>query len=156
MVYTTGPRGEDQIGPVFFQGRDRLGEYAAKVAKSYSRIAYFIKQRTIENKTADLVTGSVGPWGDVSIVVEFAGSVNIKENSASTEKGPAAESAANSAKETPGAKEGSNVKENSKERRFTVPGAAFFDIKDGKIDRVRIIYAAGESFEVGGTWILNL
>ncbi len=149
-VYTSGPRGEDQIGAVYFQGSDDVRKFAAKMAKSYSRIAYFIKQRTTDNLTADLVTGSMNPWGEVNIAVEFAGSINIKESV------PAKESAPIARGNQDGAKEGSNVKETFKERRFTVPGSAFFAIKDGKISRIRIMYAGGESFEVGGTWILNL
>ena len=55
-----------------------IRKFAEKTAKDYSRIAYFIRQRTANNKTAELLVANVGPWGDVSLALEFSGSVNVK------------------------------------------------------------------------------
>ena len=68
----SGPRGDDQIGTSMFVGRDTIRKFAEKTAKDYTRIAYFIRQRTVNNKTAELLVANVGPWGDVSMALEFS------------------------------------------------------------------------------------
>src|SRR5262249_48316107 len=112
------------------------------------RIAYFIRQRTVNNKTAELLVANVGAWGDVSMALEFSGSVNVKASKADG-------SGDGNRGNNPAAGYGKGV-DSSTEKRFTVPGAAFFDSRNGKISRIRIIYASGESFPVGGSWVLSL
>ena len=150
------PHADEQMGPSVFEGHDMIRKFAEKTAKDYSRLAYFIRQRTVNNKTAELMVANVGPFGDVTMALEFSGSVNIKEGDAGKDT-PSAQPRT-SEREGGGVSvtEEARARVIGKEKRLTVPGAAFFDIKDGKITRLRIIYAAGESFPVGGTWILSL
>jgi hypothetical protein len=141
----SGPHGDDQIGTSMFEGRDMIRKFAEKTAKDYTRIAYFIRQRTVNNKTAELLVANVGAWGDVNMALEFSGSVNVLGGKTADRDG---------GNNAPAG--GAKGLDSSKEKRFTVPGAAFFDVRNGKISRIRIIYASGESFPVGGSWVLSL
>jgi hypothetical protein len=153
-VQIASPRGEDQIGPSYFEGADMIRKFAERTSKDYTRIAYFIRQRTVNNKTAELMVANVGAFGDVTMALEFSGSVNVKNvnkpGQPSTNDAPKADSRTGD-RATSGA-----TGDSSKEKRFTVPGAAFIDVRNGKISRIRIIYASGESFPVSGNWILSL
>src|SRR5215467_5000664 len=70
-VQIASPRSDDQMGPSYFEGSDMIRKYAERTSKDYTRIAYFIRQRTVNNKTAELMVANVGPFGDVSMALEF-------------------------------------------------------------------------------------
>jgi hypothetical protein len=116
-THLVGPR-ENQIGPVFYEGHDLIRKMAEKVSQTYSRLAYYIKVRTVNEKTAELLLASPTPWGGAGVMAEFGASYDVRES----------------------------------KKRFMVPGAAFFEIQDEKISRVRVYYASGETAEVIGAF----
>lgn len=115
-VLLMSPR-ENQIGPAFYDGHDLIRKMAEELSKQYKRMAFFIKSRTEDEKTAEVITTTQAPWGATAAAVEFGGSWDLRENG----------------------------------KRFMVPGAAFFEFKDGKISRLRIYYAGGEIAPIVGS-----
>jgi hypothetical protein len=116
-LHITGPS-EKQIGVVMYQGREEIERLAEMLPKKYNRVAFYIKVRTVQEKTSDLLSASMTPAGQVVVAAEFGGSFGMKDTN----------------------------------KRFMVPGTAFFDIQDGKIERARIYYARGEDSEVIGSY----
>ncbi len=112
---------EDQIGLVFYEGQDEIRRMAKDLSDKYTRLAYYIKVRTVSEKTSDLLFASPTPWGGVSVTTEFGGSKDFRDTG----------------------------------KRLMVPGAAFFDIQEGKIKRLRIYYARGETAEIVGSFNAN-
>ena len=117
-MHVVSPR-EGQSGPVAYEGHEYIRKMAEGLGKTYSRLAYYIKVRTVDEKTAESIYTAQTPWGATGVVVEFGASYDFRENN----------------------------------KRFMVPGAAFFEVQEGKIRKVRLYDAAGETFEVVGSRI---
>ncbi len=132
-----GPR-ENQNGPSLFEGHEEIRQLAQQMSKAYLRIAYFIKSRTLNEDTRESIYPAVAPFG-LQISVEFGGTHDVRDDGPNAPRALASRGGAGQVRP-----EGV--------RRFIVPGAAFFEIQDGKISRVRLYYAGGEGSEVTGSF----
>lgn len=120
-LHETGPQ-DERIGTAFYEGAGMLRKLAENVGQTYCRQAYYIKMRTSRNQVGD---------GGASKTVELmtAAPAPLGGISVVVEFG-----ASYDYRET--------------KKRFMAPGAAFFDVQDGKITRLRMYYSKGEHFEV--------
>jgi ketosteroid isomerase-like protein len=108
-----GPN-EKQLGPVRFEGRNKIRQMIDDFAKANKDISFRIQAVTANEKGADLLHIAQGPWGGPSVAVQYvAAYTNRKDN-----------------------------------RRWMYPGAAFFQIQDGKIRGVRLYMSRDEMMEV--------
>ncbi len=112
-VQLMGPR-DGQIGPALYEGQRVIRTMAEQLSAEYSRLAYYVKARTIQEKTAELMYTTAMPWGGSAVAVEFGASYDMRDTG----------------------------------KRFMVSGAAFFEFLDGRISRLRLYHAAGETLEV--------
>ncbi|HYR83224.1 MAG TPA: nuclear transport factor 2 family protein [Terriglobia bacterium] len=120
-LHLTGPQ-DDLIGTAFYQGQDMIRKLAQHAGKTYCRQAFYIKTRTSLNQV-----GEDGGAKTVDLIT--AASTSLGMISVVVELG-----ASYDYRET--------------KKRFMAPGAAFFEIQDGKIARLRMYYSKGEHFEV--------
>jgi len=77
-LHISGPS-EKQIGTVMYQGHDEILRMAEMLPKKYSRIAFYIKVRTVQEKTSDLLSASLTPAGGVAVAAEFGGSFDMRD-----------------------------------------------------------------------------
>ncbi len=77
--HQVGP-GENQIGPAFYEGRDLIRKMAEQSAERYTRLAYYVKARTVNEKTAELLFASANPWGGISVTAEFGASYDLRSD----------------------------------------------------------------------------
>lgn len=120
-LHETGPQGE-LIGTAFYQGHDMIRKLAENTGKTNCRQAYYIKTRTSLDQIGD------GGGSKTAELITAAPSP-IGGISVAVELGASYDN-----RET--------------KKRFMAPGAAFFDVQDGKIVRLRMYYSKGEHFEV--------
>ena len=120
-LHLTGPQ-DELIGSAFYQGQDMIRKLAEHAGKTYCRQAFYIKTRTSINQAGD-------DGGAKTVDLITAAPAPLGGISVVVELG-----ASYDYRET--------------KKRFMAPGAAFFDIQDGKITRLRMYYSKGEHFEV--------
>lgn len=120
-LHVTGPQ-DERIGAAFYEGHSMLRKLAENAGKTYCRQAFYIKMRTSANQVGE-------GGGSKTAELMTAAPGPLGGTSVVVELG-----ASYDYRET--------------KKRFMVPGAAFFDVLDGKITRLRMYYSRGEYFEV--------
>lgn len=120
-LHLTGPQ-DELIGTAFYQGQDMIRTLAEHAGKTYCRQAFYIKTRTSINQVG-------GDGGAKTVDLITAAPAPLGGISVVVELG-------------------ASYDYRDTKKRFMVPGAAFFDIQDGKITRLRMYYSKGEHFEV--------
>jgi ketosteroid isomerase-like protein len=120
-LHLTGPQ-EELIGTAYYQGQEMIRKLADHVGKTYCRQAFYIKTRTSLNQVAD-------DGGAKTVELMTASTTPFGSVSVVVELG-------------------ASYDYRDTKKRFMAPGAAFFDVQDGKITRLRMYYSKGENFEV--------
>jgi hypothetical protein len=120
-LHVTGPQ-DEVIGPAFFEGHDMIRKLAEKTGKTYCRQAFYIKMRTSTNELGE-------GGGSKTAELLTAAPAPLGGTSVVVELG-------------------ASYDYRQTKKRFMAPGAAFFEIVDGKITRLRMYYSKGEHFEV--------
>jgi ketosteroid isomerase-like protein len=111
--HQTGPS-EKQLGALRFEGQAGIRKMIDDFAKVNHEITVRIQQATGNEKSAEIIHVGDGPWGGVSVAVEYAAAYTTRKDN----------------------------------RRWMYPGAAFFQIQDGKIRGARFYMARDELMEV--------
>ena len=118
-LHITGPL-PHQRGTATYRGHDGIRVLAARIAASRQGLTYRIETETANEKTAELLHVAAGPWKGPSVAVQIVAAYTDRDTSTGAGGG----------------------------KRWVVPGAAFFQLVDGKIRRARIYYADAEKAEV--------
>lgn len=120
-LHITGPL-PHQRGTATYRGHDGIRVLASRIAASRQALTYRIETETANEETAELLHVAEGPWKGPAIAIQIV--------AAYTDRDPSTALGAGGGK------------------RWVVPGAAFFQLTDGKIRRARIYYADAEKAEV--------
>ena len=128
-LHITGPL-PHQRGTATYRGHDGIRVLASRIAASQHTMTYRIETETANEETAELLHVAAGPWKGPALAIQLVAAYTDRDPSSAPSTGPS------TALGTSGGK------------RWVVPGAAFFQLVDGKIRRLRIYYADAEKAEV--------
>jgi hypothetical protein len=128
-LHITGPL-PHQRGTATYRGHDGIRVLAARIAASRQGLTYRIETETANEKTAELLHVAAGPWKGPSVAVQIVAAYTDRDTSTALGAG------------------GPSTTLRTGGKRWVVPGAAFFQLVDGKIRRARIYYADAEKAEV--------
>ena len=128
-LHITGPF-PHQRGTATYRGHDGIRVLASRIAASQQAMTYRIETETANEETAELLHVTAGPWKGPAIAIQIVAAYTDRDPSTPLGTGPSTSLGAGGGK------------------RWVVPGAAFFQLVDGKIRRVRIYYADAEKAEV--------
>jgi hypothetical protein len=120
-LHLTGPQ-DDLIGTVYYDGQAMIRKLAEHAGKTYCRQAFYIKARTSLNQVGE--GGNSKTVELITAAPDPLGGISVVVEL------------------------GASYDYRETKKRFMAPGAAFFDIVDGKIARLRMYYSKGEHFEV--------
>jgi hypothetical protein len=136
-LHITGPL-PHQRGTATYRGHDGIRVLASHIAATQQAMTYRIERETANEETAELLHVAAGPWKGSAIAIQIVAAYTDRDPSTTLGASPSTTLGA-SPSTTLGASSGT---------RWVVPGAAFFQLADGKIRRARIYYADGEKAEV--------
>jgi hypothetical protein len=120
-LHLTGPQ-DELIGSAYYQGQDMIRKLAEHAGKTYCRQAFYIKTRTSLSQVGE--DGGAKTADLITAAPTPLGGISVVVEL------------------------GASYDYRETKKRFMAPGAAFFDIQDGKITRLRMYYSKGEHFEV--------
>jgi len=112
-THQTSPS-EKQMGAVVFEGRDQIRQMVKEFSTLNKEIAFHLLVVSANEKSSDMLHFADGPWGGLSVALQYVGAYTRK---------------------------GDNT-------RWMYPGAAFFQIQDGKIRHVRMYMCREETMRV--------
>jgi hypothetical protein len=128
-LHITGPL-PHQRGTATYRGHDGIRVLASHIAATQQAMTYRIERETANEETAELLHVAAGPWKGSAIAIQIVAAYTDRDPSTTLGASPSAALGASSG------------------TRWVVPGAAFFQLADGKIRRARIYYADAEKAEV--------
>ena len=79
-IHQVGPNPR-QIGPVVFDGVDAIRKMTSDFARDHTELTYRIQTVTANERSADLLHLSDGPWGGQGVAVEFVAVYTETESS---------------------------------------------------------------------------
>ncbi len=72
-VQEVGPTERQSGGAIQYEGQRLIRRYAENFSKQWSAIHYLIANRTVKEKTMELIQTGETPWGAMQVAVEFTG-----------------------------------------------------------------------------------
>lgn len=130
-LHITGPL-PHQRGTATYRGHDGIRVLASRIAASQQGMTYRIETETANEETAELLHLAEGPWKGPSIAIQLVAAYTDRDPSTSR---------------NPDTRDSGSLRAGGG-KRWVVPGAAFFQLVNGKIRRARIYYADAEKAEV--------
>ena len=130
-LHVTGPL-PHQRGTATYRGHDGIRVLASRIAASRQALSYRIETETANEETAELLHLAAGPWKGPSIAIQIVAAYTDRDPSTSR---------------NPDVQDSGSLRAGGG-KRWVVPGAAFFQLVNGKIRRARIYYADAEKADV--------
>ncbi|MDO8679362.1 MAG: nuclear transport factor 2 family protein [Acidobacteriota bacterium] len=144
-LHITGPL-PHQRGTATYRGHDGIRVLASRIAASQQGMTYRIETETANEETAELLHVAAGPWKGPAIAIQIVAAYTDRDPSTALRAGPS--TALRAGPSTALGTSGPSTTLRTGGKRWVVPGAAFFQLVDGKIRRVRIYFADAEKAEV--------
>lgn len=112
-THQTSPS-EKQMGAVVFEGHGQIRKMIQDFSSANNEIAFHLQGATANEKSSDMAHFAEGPWGGLSVAIQYVGAYTTKKD----------------------------------KTRWMSPGAAFFQVQDGKIRHVRFYMSREETMRV--------